>query len=172
LAREGVAALGAERVAALGLDLPLPEDLAADLREEIVVSHCEQLPDSMIDPMATVMTARDARMAEVMRHGAALKGHDGAVLITGNGHARNDRGVPFRLRRAEPAAAIASLGLVEVAEGATEPAAYAEFLGAAALPFDFVWFTPVADPEDPCAKFAPQLERARKAHERGTKEAK
>ncbi len=172
LAREGVSALGAERVAALGLDRPPPKELAASLREAIAVSHCGQLPESMIDPMATVMTARDAQMAAVLKRGARLVGHDGAVLITGKGHARNDRGVPFHLRRGlrrgDGAASIVSLGLVEVADGVTEPAAYAEFLGAEALPFDFVWFTPVADPEDPCAKFAEQLQHARERHEKDT----
>ncbi len=179
LARQGVSALGAERVAALGLDRPLPEDLDAPLREEIAASHCGQLPESMIGPMATVMTARDAQMAAVLKRGAGLAGHDGAILVTGNGHARNDRGVPFHLRRGlrrrDETAAIVSLGLVEVAEGVTEPAAYAEiigaeFLGAEALPFDFVWFTPIADPEDPCAKFAKQLKQARERHEKDTQE--
>ncbi len=174
LAREGVSALGAEQVAALGLDQPLPEELAAPLREEIAISHCGQLPESMIGPMATVMTARDAQMAAVLRRGARLVGHDGAVLITGKGHARNDRAVPFHLRRGLPrgdgAASIVILGLIEVAVGVTEPAAYAEFLGAEALPFDFVWFTPIADPEDPCAKFAEQLKQARERHEKDTKE--
>ncbi len=173
LSRQGVSALGAERVAALGLDQPLPEDLAAALREEIAVSHCGQLPDSMIGPMATVMTARDAQMAAVLKRGARRAGHDGAVLITGKGHARNDRGVPFHLRRGlrrgDGAASIVSLGLVEVAEGVTEPAAYAEFLGTESLPFDFVWFTPIADPEDPCAKFAEQLRQARERHEKEPK---
>jgi uncharacterized iron-regulated protein len=170
LAREGVSALGAERVAALGLDRPLPEGLAAALREEIATSHCGQLPESMIGPMVTVMTARDAQMAEVLRRGGRLAGHDGAVLIVGKGHARNDRGVPFHLWRGDQTASIVSLGLFEVAEGATEPAAYAEFLGTEALPFDFVWFTPIADPEAPCAKFADQLKHARERHEKGAKE--
>lgn len=162
LAQDGISALGAERVAALGLDRPLPEDLAAPLREEIAVSHCGQLPDSMIGPMATAMTARDAQMADVLRRGAELAGHDGAILIAGIGHTRNDRAVPFHLRRAEGTASIVSLGLVEVEGGAREPAAYAAHFGTASLPFDFVWFTPVADRDDPCEKFAEQLKRAGK----------
>jgi uncharacterized iron-regulated protein len=165
LARDGVAALGVERVAALGLDRPLSEDLAGNLRRDIVESHCGQLPESMIGPMATVMTARDAQMAEALRRGAALAGHDGAVLIAGKGHTRNDRGVPLHLRRGDAAATIVSLGLFEVAEGAHEPADYAATFGTAALPFDFVWFTPIADPENPCAKFAEQLKQARDRHE-------
>lgn len=164
LAREGVLALGAERAAALGLDRPLPEDLAAPLDEEIAVSHCGQLPESMIGPMATVMTARDAQMADVLRRGAQRAGHDGAILIAGKGHTRNDRAVPYYLQRGGGAEAIVSLGLFEVAAGVTEPAAYAEFLGASALPFDFVWFTPIADPEDPCAKYAEQLKQMRERH--------
>ncbi len=178
LSREGVSALGAERVATLGLDRPLPEDLAARLREDIAVSHCGQLPDSMIGPMVTVMTVRDAQMADVLRRGARRAGHDGAVLIVGKGHARNDRALPFHLRRGlrrglgrgDETASTVSVGLVEVAEDETEPAAYAEFLGTETLPFDFVWFTPIADPEDPCAKFAEQLEQARERHEKDTKD--
>ena len=170
LARDGISALGAARVAALGLDRPLPEDLAGNLRQEIAESHCGQLPESMIGPMATVMTARDAQMASALRRGAALAGHDGAVLIAGKGHTRNDRGVPFQLRREDAAAAIVSLGLFEVAEGAREPAAYAAFLGTAVLPFDFVWFTPIADPENPCTKFAQQLKQIRERHENDNKE--
>ncbi len=175
LARAGVSALGAERVAALGLDRPLPEDLIAPLREDIAISHCGQLPESMIGPMVTVMTARDAHMADVLRRGAQRAGRDGAILITGKGHARNDRAVPFHLRRGDGAASIVSIGLVEVAEGLTEPPAYAEFLGAdshgsGTLPFDFVWFTPVADPEDPCAKFSEQLNQARERHEKNSKD--
>ena len=168
LAREGVAALGAGRAAALGLDRPLPPELAALLRREIIESHCAQLPDSMIGPMVTVMTARDAHMAEVLVRAAATDDRDAAVLIAGKGHARADRGVPFHLRRFEPEARIVSLALVEVIEAANEPAAYAERFGVDAIPFDFVWFTPVADPGDPCAKYAIQLRRARERHEKET----
>ncbi|MCH8000398.1 MAG: ChaN family lipoprotein [Proteobacteria bacterium] len=169
LAREGVAALGAGRTAALGLDRPLPAELAALLRREIIESHCGQLPDSMIGPMVTVMTARDAHMAEVLVRAAATGDRDAAVLIAGTGHARADHGVPFHLRRFEPEARIVSLGLVEVIEAANQPAAYAERFGVDVIPFDFVWFTPVADPEDPCAKFADQLRRARERHEQETR---
>ena len=75
---------------------------------------------------------------------------------------------------AEPAkdAEVSEAGAEEAAPAAdeTEPAAYAEFLGTETLPFDFVWFTPIADPEDPCAKFAEQLQRARARHEKNTKD--
>ena len=123
----------------------------------------------MIGPMVTVMTARDAHMAAVLVRAAATGDRDAAVLIAGTGHARADHGVPFNLRRFEPEARIVSLGLVEVIEAANQPAAYAERFGVDVIPFDFVWFTPVADPEDPCARFADQLRRARERHEQETR---
>ncbi len=157
---------GAERAAALDLDRPLPEGLAAVMREEIVESHCGQLPESMIEPMVSVMAAWDAHMADILLRAAAREGRDGAVLIAGTGHARNDHGAPFHLRRLEPEARITSLGLVEVVQEAREATAYAARFGVDALPFDFVWFTPIADPQDPCAKFADPLRRARERHEK------
>ena len=47
---------------------------------------------------------------------------------------------------------------LEVKEGLTAPAAYAEHWDAASLPFDYVWFTPRIDDVDPCEKFKKSLE--------------
>lgn len=153
------ATLGAERVAALALKPGLPPELARRLEAEIVESHCDQLPESMIRPMAAAQQVRDAVMAEAMVKAATLPGRDGSVLIAGNGHARLDRGVPYVLGRMAPARSVASLGLFEVAAGAEAPDDYAaRFDGA--LPFDVVWFTPLADPTDPCESFAEQMRRA------------
>ena len=160
------AALGPARVAALQLEPGLPPELEKRLEAEIVESHCNQLPDSMIRPMAVAQQVRDAVMAEAMVKAAALPGRDGAVLVAGNGHARRDRGVPYRLARVAPERSVASLGLFEVAAGAEAPADYAaRFDGS--LPFDVIWFTPVADPTDPCERFAGQLQRARDGEDGG-----
>ncbi|MFQ5773507.1 MAG: ChaN family lipoprotein [Kiloniellaceae bacterium] len=164
VAKEGVAALGAARVRALGLERAMPAALAARMHAQIVASHCDQLPESMIGPMTTVMRARDAHMAGVLIRGARMAGRDGAVLITGKGHARTDYGVPFHLRRLAPGEAAASLALVEVAEDEADPAAYAARFGAQALPFDFVWFTARAQRKEPCEEFAEQLRRAKERH--------
>jgi len=162
IAREGIDSLGAGRVAALGLDRPLAPDLVAVLRRDIVESHCRQLPEAMIGPMAATQTAKDAQMADVLRRGAAAAGPgNGAVLIAGGGHARIDLGVPWYLRRAAPDARVVSVGLLEVVAGESDPAAYARTFGVEHLPFDFVWFTPRADELDPCAEFADQLRRAK-----------
>ncbi len=166
IARNGIASLGAERIAALGLDRALEPVLAARLDQDIVESHCGQLPDTMIGPMAAAQTAKDAQMADAMRHGMGIAGRrNGAVLITGTGHARNDLGVPWYLRRAVRGDRIVSIGLIEVAAGESDPKAYAAQFNAGHLPFDFVWFTPRADVKDPCAKFAEQLQRAKDRHQ-------
>jgi uncharacterized iron-regulated protein len=164
IAKEGVSALGAERVGVLGLDHPMPPEPVAMLRTEIIESHCDQLPESMIDPMVTVMTTQDALMAHILVEGEKMAGRDGAVLIAGSGHARVDRGVPWHLGHLAPGRSVTSVGLIEVEAGKTEPAAYATKFGGDGLPFDFVWFTPRTDEDDPCEAYADQLERARRRH--------
>ena len=80
------------------------------------------------------------------------RSHSG-VLIAGAGHARNDRGVPFALHAQEPGARVASVAFVEVEHGTRSPGAYAARFGSKTLPFDYVWFTPRLDDDDPCEKF-------------------
>jgi len=162
--KEGVAALGAARVRALGLDKPLPRALAQRLRWEIVESHCDQLPASMIDPMATAMGARDAYMADAVRAAARLPGRDGAILITGAGHARADHGVPYRLGILAPEGRALGLAMVEVDPDETDPGANAARFNAPTLPYDYVWFTPRAARAEPCERFADQLRRAKERH--------
>lgn len=164
VSRQGPEALGRGREAALGLDRALPSDQEAALRREIVESHCNLLPDSMTGPMVMVTRVKDAVMAESMIRGASRPGTEGAVLIAGSGHVRADRGVPWYLADLAPGAGAATLGLVEVAAGTSDPALYAARFGAETLPFDFVWFTPPVDTLDPCDAYAGQLERARDRH--------
>lgn len=138
----------AELIARLGLDQPLPEAEQADLAEEIRASHCGLMPEAAIPGMVRVQQARDASMAETV---AVLAGTGPVVLIAGAGHVRADRGVPARLRRLAPGLVMRSVGLVEVAEGETDPAAVAARFHAATVPFDLVWFTGRPEREDPCA---------------------
>lgn len=162
--KDGPAALGADAVARLRLEQPPQPEVAASLRREIVDAHCNQLPESMIDPMTTMMWVRDAYMAGALVQGADLPGRDGAVLIAGNGHARRDQGVPYQLRRLAPGRRALSLGLVEVADGETDPGGYAGRFNSSALPYDFVWFTPRPAREPACERFADQLRQAKERH--------
>jgi uncharacterized iron-regulated protein len=156
VSRQGVAALDAALVRRHGLDQPLPADVRAGMAEEIRDAHCGHAPEDLVGAMIGVQRARDAQMAEAL---LGAPGNDGAVLIAGVGHVRNDRGVPAYLRRIAPEARTVSVAFLEVDPKRSEVESYAaRFEG---RPFDYVWFTPAVDDDDPCEKFRKSLERMR-----------
>jgi uncharacterized iron-regulated protein len=138
--RQGPKMLQAAMVRRTGLDQSLPPPLAASLMQELREAHCGQRPEALIEGMFRVQRARDAMMADRL---ATVAGHAGGVLIAGNGHVRNDWGVPWYLARIRPTARTLSVGMIEVRDGADVPIAE--------LPFDYVWFTPAAADGDSCA---------------------
>ena len=158
---EGLDALEPERRARLGLELPLAAATLEAMAEELRRAHCNELPEALIPGMVTVQRARDAVMADNLVRAAEADANDGAVLITGNGHARSDRGVPAAIARLRPGTRRFSLAFLEVEPGLDDPAAYAAAYGAGALPFDAVWFTPRVDDEDPCERLRKRPEKAR-----------
>ncbi|MCC6646543.1 MAG: ChaN family lipoprotein [Polyangiaceae bacterium] len=144
VAKGGLSALDAPTRARLGLDAPQAPGEAQAMAEEIRVAHCDVLPPSALPSMAAAQRARDATLAATL---AAVPPAQGAVLITGAGHARRDRGVPAHLARRAPGAVVVSIAFVEVEHDKDDPAAYG------ALPYDAVWFTPRLDDLDPCRAF-------------------
>jgi uncharacterized iron-regulated protein len=144
LVKNGLSALPEERVKALRLDQPFPEQSQAALVAELRASHCGHLPEHLIAPMALAQHARDSQMASVM---LSRGKSDGAVLIAGAGHARRDRGVPYYLGLEQPEATVLSVALQEVERALLDPEAYE------VAAFDYVWFTPRGSDEDPCAAF-------------------
>ena len=141
LVHEGLASLPPEIAAHVHLH-PLPPAAQASLDAEIKASHCGMLPDTLVPAMSLAQRVKDAFMADVMASQPM-----GAILIAGNGHVRNDRGVPFELAALRPGAPITTISFVEVDDSA-DPTTYA-----AEQPADFLVFTPRVDDEDPCAKF-------------------
>ena len=139
----GVASLAAARAKELGLDAPLSDAQTVELQEEMRTSHCGQLPDEMLAPMATAQRARDGALGSHMIAAAAGSPKRPVVLIAGNGHARTDRGVPAYLYAHAPDAKVVSVGFLEVDHAETTPSPE---------PHDYVWYTPRASDEDPCAK--------------------
>jgi uncharacterized iron-regulated protein len=126
---------------------PLPPAVVASLRKEMRAAHCDApLPEPYLDRQALAQRARDAHMASRLLEVAGA----GAILVTGNGHARRDRGVPMTLARRAPGRRVMSVGIFEVSKGKLAPGDYAAEFGAETLPFDFVVFTPVTPREDPC----------------------
>ncbi len=139
----------AER-ARLGLDRAWPEAWTRALRDELVADHCGMIAadSKYVDGMVLAQRARDATLAVHLRAAPA----DGAVLVAGSGHVRNDRGVPWALGSGAPARSMLAIGLLEVDPAMPAPEAYGARFGAARLPFDFVLFTPATARPDPCAR--------------------
>jgi uncharacterized iron-regulated protein len=147
----GAQALRASFVRRTGLDRDFPAALTSDLQEELHESHCGQASPELLRGMYQVQRARDAMMADRL---TAASGKAGGILIAGNGHVRNDRGVPWYLARLEPGARTLSIGLLEVRDDLRRLPHD--------LPYDYVWFTPrVDDGGDPCAAHAVDLQRLR-----------
>jgi lipoic acid synthetase len=126
---------------------PSPHELRT-WAKEMEESHCQELEPGLLHGLVLAQRARDVQMA--LRVAAAGAGGKGAALITGDGHARADRGVPAWLARIEPGGRRLSIGLVEVDGDRRWPRHYAEEFGGGAIPFDYVIFTPRAEREDPC----------------------
>jgi len=149
----------AEQAARLGLDIPLPDNIAAALADEIRASHCNMMPESAIPAMVRVQRARDAEMAATVAALAQRPGAGPVVLIAGAGHARTDRGVPERLGQIAPGLNVFSLGLIETEAAITDPAAEPP-------PFDAVWFTGRAEREDPCAQLMRHMKKKSEGSEK------
>ncbi len=156
LVMRGPEALPPELRQRLSLDTPLPEPMEQAMRQEQDEAHCGHLPQEMLGPMVQAQRARDAHLADRLSNADTGQG---GVLITGNGHARTDRGVPAQLAARAPGKDVRSVGLLEVDPKLPEPADYAASFGAQSLPFDYVWFTPAMPMEDPCAAL---LKRSKK----------
>jgi uncharacterized iron-regulated protein len=121
---------------------PPPPAVKRALEHDIASSHCGAAPEAKrLAGMVEAQRARDARMAEVL----ASQGSSGSVLIAGIGHVRRDRGVPLYL----PDRAVLSVAFVEVQAGRVSPHDYYDSF-ASASSFDYLWFTPRAERDDPC----------------------
>ncbi len=136
---EGVAPYFSGDVAAYGLDASLPDaerEQRLDLQFE---AHCQAMPRSALGGMVDVQRLRDATLAK-----AAIDALDATggpvVVITGNGHARKDWGVPRFLARVRPDLTVFSLGQSE--DGVLPDGGYDRVLDA-----------PAADRPDPCRAF-------------------
>ena len=140
---EGAAAIALNPPMDMKLKTPLDPEVQAEMEAEMVDSHCGHLPKAMAPGMIEAQRLRDASLASaVLRAGAG----DGLVaVIAGNGHVRKDSGAGTYL---PDTLTIVSVGILEADIG-IEP----ENVPDADLPYDFVWFVPPAEREDPCAVF-------------------
>ena len=126
----------------IGLTQPFTPEVRAAVEDEMIAAHCDMLPREMATSMVEAQRLRDARFAEAVLR-ARARGGGRVVLITGNGHARTDLGVPAYLRKAAPGLKVLSVGMIESADGTVEPG----------LPFDYVWVSRPMKRKDPCEGF-------------------
>ncbi|MBZ8118231.1 ChaN family lipoprotein [Roseovarius sp. LXJ103] len=133
-----VAAFGPE-AGLYGLDSPL-EAAEQETREAMqMAAHCDAMPVEMLPAMVDIQRLRDARLAQVAV--TAMRETGGpVVVITGNGHARADWGVPVYIMRAAPELSVFTLAQGE--DGRPPPGV-----------FDAVLDAPAPDRPDPCLAF-------------------
>jgi uncharacterized iron-regulated protein len=143
-----------QTVQALDLAQPLQPEVAEAEVREIQEGHCNLLPAAALDPMLRVQRARDASLAKAMMSANA---NEGAVLIAGADHVRNDWAVPRLIRQKMPNAAVISVAFIEVDPERTTPSAYMKEAPGLEKPFDFIYLTPRAELTDDCADFEKQL---------------
>lgn len=122
-----------------GLSAPLDAETQAAREALQAEAHCGALPDEMLPVMVDAQRLRDAALAEAALR--ALEATGGPVMvITGNGHARSDWGMPALMAFAAPDVPVFALGQGENGNAAQ---------GAFALTLD----APAPDRGDPCAVF-------------------
>ncbi|MFW8636500.1 ChaN family lipoprotein [Cribrihabitans pelagius] len=138
LERGAAGYFGPEDAAGLGLLAALPPAEQAAREAEQMAAHCGALPAEMLPGMVEIQRLRDARLASEAARALAETGGPVAV-ITGNGHARSDRGIAVYLARLNPGATVLSLGQSEA--------------GRLDGRFDVVLDAPAAPRSDPCTAF-------------------
>ncbi len=138
--RGAATALGAD-AARYGLTVPLsPEDQAAREADQLA-AHCDALPAEALPQMVAIQRLRDAVLTRAILRATDETGGPVAV-ITGNGHARKDRGIPTFLSRLRPGLKVFVLGQSED--------------GLISGEFDAVIDSPMVEREDPCKAFETQ----------------
>jgi uncharacterized iron-regulated protein len=137
--KDGAAAVFGDSAQLFGLTDNLDDAEQVAREDGQLASHCNALPVRMLAGMVEAQRLRDAAMARAVI--AALAETGGPVaLITGNGHARKDWGVPHALAVAAPEVTVLSVGQFE-----DPPQGDA--------PYDLWLVTDPAPREDPCGVF-------------------
>ncbi len=137
--RDGAATVFGAGAAPFGLDVALPEAEQLLREAEQLSAHCDALPEEMLAGLVEAQRLRDAWIARAAIEAFKTTGGP-VVVITGNGHARTDWGVPRLLAEAAPDLAVISVGQYEVVAPPSPP-------------FDFWLVTEPAERPDPCEAF-------------------
>ena len=136
---DGLAGAFGEGAGVYGLTRPLPADEQAAREADQMAAHCDALPAEILPGFVDIQRLRDARLAQMVVQAMAETAGP-VVVITGNGHARKDRGLAAYLQRVAPQLRVFALGQSEA--GRIEGV------------FDAVLDSPEVARPDPCDAFA------------------
>ncbi len=137
------AVFDADTQKALGL-AGLPQPFLDTHEREVAEGHCNLLPPASLAPMARAQIARDITMARAIRPYLSR----GVVLLAGNGHVRNDVGVPFWLT-ADERRDVVTIGLLEAGTADDDRRARR---------FDVLIETVAAERPDPCEELKKKMQ--------------
>ena len=134
------------------------------LEQDILSAHCDMLPETMLSPMLLGQQVRDLSFTQVILEELTKPDNHGIVLIAGSGHTRKDYGVPYYLRQEAADKKVVSIAFIEVQEDEFKVHDYAQSWSLPGqteqeLPFDYVWFTPLAKREDPCEQMKAHMKK-------------
>lgn len=135
---QGIAAVFGPAAPEYGLTEPLAAPEQAAREAEQMAAHCDAIAARNLPLMVDFQRLRDAVLARAAVQAFETYGAP-VVVITGNGHARTDRGVPEVLRRVRPGLRVHALGQSE--DGVIEGG------------FDAVLDNPAVARPDPCDAF-------------------
>lgn len=139
---DGAASVFGPEALAYGLTTPLAAADQAGREAELAEAHCGALPVELLPGMVEAQRLRDAALARAVLEAIEATGGPVAV-ITGNGHARRDTGIPAVLAIAAPELGVLSVGQLEGPVGTIQP-------------FDLWLVTGTVLRGDPCAAFGTQ----------------
>ncbi|WP_460272472.1 ChaN family lipoprotein [Celeribacter sp. ULVN23_4] len=140
---EGAAAVFGNEAGRFGLETPLPAEIQSTREQMQYETHCAAMPLEMMSGMVEAQRLRDAAFSQTVLRAYAETGGPVAV-ITGNGHARTDWGMPSVLALAAPNVTVLSIGQLEGLPDETPP-------------YDLWLVTEPVERDDPCADFATSM---------------
>ena len=128
-------------------------------QQDIIESHCNMLPKSMIHNMALAQQVRDKKMALTLSSTQTIKD---VVLIAGVGHSRTDIGAPFYLRQLKPQVQLISIAMMEVSQEKKKAKDYVDIEQQKIASHDYLWFTARVNREDPCQQLRKKFSKHKK----------
>ncbi len=141
---DGAAAVFGASAAIFELDQDYGDAVQQELQAEQQVAHCNALPPASLPGMVEAQRLRDAALARgtlaAVYESRARAASSPVVVITGNGHARSNLGVPSLLKMLPDGLTVVSVGQFEI-DAPKNPN------------FDYWMVTEASDRPDPCLAF-------------------